>query len=260
MSKVKIEPHVADVLKRSVVDGATLTLPGQLDRKSYTEVNKIIELLGGKWNRKAGCHIFPKAFKAIFEEALDAESVVDKKKEFQLFETPADLADEMVRLASLEPKMRILEPSAGNGRLIEAIHRQMGVQCPINAIEIQPELADGLRHKYEGRGSGVVVTELDFLDITAVDRPYDRVIMNPPFTKGQDIAHIKKAMELLKHEGVLVALTAPGWQFNSQRKFKEFRDWLESKDPRDVSYREVPAGTFKQEGTDIKTLLLRIVK
>ncbi len=39
---------------------------------------------------------------------------------------------------------------------------------------------------------------------------YSRVIMNPPFSHGQDIRHILRAFSLLRPGGVLVAVCLNG--------------------------------------------------
>ena len=41
---------------------------------------------------------------------------------WQLFPTPPEIAAQMVTLAGIEPGHRVLEPSAGTGRLLDAIH------------------------------------------------------------------------------------------------------------------------------------------
>ena len=48
----KIPENVLNVLGECRADGNLLYLPSvQLDRKTYTEVNKVLENMGGKWNR-----------------------------------------------------------------------------------------------------------------------------------------------------------------------------------------------------------------
>ena len=55
----KIPENVLNVLGECRADGNLLYLPSvQLDRKTYTEVNKVLENMGGKWNRKAKAHVF----------------------------------------------------------------------------------------------------------------------------------------------------------------------------------------------------------
>ena len=55
----KIPENVLNVLGECRADGNLLYLPSvQLDRKTYTEVNKVLENMGGKWNRKTKAHVF----------------------------------------------------------------------------------------------------------------------------------------------------------------------------------------------------------
>ena len=51
---MKISNTVLDILGNCEVQDNVLYLPNvQLDRADYTAVNKVLEALGGKWNRKA---------------------------------------------------------------------------------------------------------------------------------------------------------------------------------------------------------------
>lgn len=256
---MKVEDNVVKVLKESTITVDRLVLPArQLDRAEYVAVNKVIEILGGKWDRKTKAHIFtqdprPKVAEMLGTGDVQKEQVhiVDPKKEFQFFETPYELAKRMAMMANIEEGMSVLEPSAGRGRIADACR----VFTPeIYVCEIQTDLQADLKARYKW------VTE-DFLSYTGEMR-FDRIVMNPPFTKGQDIAHIRHAFNLLKPEGRLVALSSPGWTFNKTKKFTEFRDWFEGDSEwfRGRSTEELPKGTFKESGTNIKTLLLTIEK
>lgn len=55
---MNIDSKVLDVLGNSTMDGNSLKLTGQLDRSLYVAVNKVLELAGGKWNRKSQSHLF----------------------------------------------------------------------------------------------------------------------------------------------------------------------------------------------------------
>ena len=57
MITAKIDLEVAAELQRCSYDGNTLRM-AQMDRKLYERVNKILVLLGGKWNRGQKAHIF----------------------------------------------------------------------------------------------------------------------------------------------------------------------------------------------------------
>jgi hypothetical protein len=56
---MKISNDVANVLANSCVEENRLFLPPeQLDRKLYVSVNKVLEAIGGKWNRREKAHLF----------------------------------------------------------------------------------------------------------------------------------------------------------------------------------------------------------
>jgi phospholipid N-methyltransferase len=158
----------------------------------------------------------------------------------QLFATPADVADRMVALAAIEPGMSVLEPEAGTGNLIWAVARAHSVlECPLTAVEINGQLADGLQRAFPD----VAVTHGDFLD-TERGPKFDRVLMNPPFHNGADIDHIIHAFHMLKPGGKLVGLCANGPR--QQAMLKPIAD----------GWKELPAGTFKQAGTNVNTALV----
>jgi hypothetical protein len=57
---MKIKEDVLHVLREPTVDEDSNTLflpPSQLERKLYSDVNKCLESIGGKWNRKAKGHV-----------------------------------------------------------------------------------------------------------------------------------------------------------------------------------------------------------
>ncbi len=57
----------------------------------------------------------------------------------------------------------------------------------------------------------------NFLDFLA--KTYDRIIMNPPFEKCQDIDHVYHAFYLLNPNGILVSIVSRGvfFPFSSKR-------------------------------------------
>jgi hypothetical protein len=104
--------------------------------------------------------------------------------------------------------------------------------------------------------AGVKLIGDDFMKAATVVQ-YDRIIANPPFTKNQDIDHIRLMYNLLKPGGVIVALSSPSWTFGSQKKQVEFREWTQSVD---AYIEEIPVDTFKESGTGIRTVLIKIKK
>lgn len=155
----------------------------------------------------------------------------------QLFPTPPPLAARMVELADIEPGQRVLEPSAGTGNILKAIPpHALKV-----AVEINGNLANGLQWIGAAGDYGLTIRHGDFME-TANLGTFDRVVMNPPFVNGQDIAHIKRALTLLKPGGKLVAICANGPRQN---------DTLQ---PLSDSWEVLPAGTFA--GTGVHAVLL----
>lgn len=167
----------------------------------------------------------------------------------QLFPTPATLAQRMADLAEIKPGDRILEPSAGTGRLLGAMGGRMFGRNPqrglIVAVEINRALSDALEVQFPFTD----VRCADFLQCEDLGK-FDVVIMNPPFENAADIKHITHALDMLKPGGRLVAICA-----NGPRQNEKLRPMVESIGG---SWEVLPAGTFEESGTGVNTVLLRL--
>lgn len=149
---------------------------------------------------------------------------------FNLFQTPPEIASRMVAKLGNVDGLRVLEPSAGLGRLVRAV----GVHGP--DWRLVEQNADCCAELYR---FGLRLVQADFLECDA-DRLgglFDRVVMNPPFKLGRDIKHIAHAKTLLKPGGLLVALC-----FDGKRQNEKLRPVVDS-------WETLPAGSFKKEGT-----------
>ena len=123
----------------------------------------------------------------------------------QIVPTPPELADRMVALADVRPGQLVLEPSAGTGRIIDAIRRNAHGYA-ITAVELNCNMAHRLRTV-----DGVDDTrQADFLECNGDLGTFDRIVMNPPFANADDIKHIMHALKMLKPGGRLVAICANG--------------------------------------------------
>lgn len=128
------------------------------------------------------------------------------------FPTPADVASDLVgMLPELDHSARILEPSAGRGDLCYAIENRFGPGC-IECVEINPELRDLCASRW------CVLSEPDFLALEPTPT-YDAVVMNPPYEKGADRAHVLHALRFLRPGGTLVALVSPSTPGNADFLF-----------------------------------------
>lgn len=109
--------------------------------------------------------------------------------------TPRETAARIVQMAQTWPdggnagrkNMRVLEPSAGIGRLaLELAAEGHQVTC----VDIDPENCVRLRrHAFD-------TVCRDFLQLTPLDLPhFDVAVMNPPFEGGQTEKHIMHALK-----------------------------------------------------------------
>lgn len=169
-------------------------------------------------------------------EALRDKEPTRAVSAFNLFQTPEAIADMMVRrLGSLQAESRILEPSAGLGRLYTAIrHRSM---APVTLVEFAPQCAAELYRSTCGDEFARLVQD-DFLQCSAerLGGLFDFVVMNPPFKQGRDIKHIHHAFSLLKPGGRLVSLCYDG--IKQRAVFSDGWNW-----------ERLPEDSFKSEGT-----------
>jgi predicted RNA methylase len=247
---VKVSDDVIQVLARVHTDGDRLTIPGpRLDARLYQRVNEVLEAVGGRWTTNAGAHLFPTDAAAAIAPVLATRQVVtlrEKRQQAQYFPTPKPVVQRLLELAQLQPGMEILEPSAGSGAIAAAAAAH---GCTVDCIERDPGYAAVLADT----GTARTIRVADFLSIPA-DHQYDRVVMNPPFTKGADIQHVQHALRFLKPGGLLVAVMS--WAVTQQTsRTAAFRALVEA---RGGAVEAVPQGAFAESGTDVDTVLVTI--
>lgn len=239
-----------EALKNCRVEGNVVKLPDtQLDRKVYGEVKKALELIGGKWK---GGKVFGFVFSSDPTELLESIQGGEKRnlqKEYQFFATPPDIADYLVSLANINATHATLEPSAGQGAIIKAIHREI----PDKNV-FYYELMDTNQLFLNKLPHSISLGD-DFL--AADSKKFDRIIANPPFSKNQDIIHLRKMFDILNPGGKLVCITSKHWQRCDNKKEKEFRAWLEKQDHEVI---EIKEGSFKESGTMVGGLIVIIDK
>lgn len=228
---------------------------------NWNDTSHSVLKLGFKTNKEieeAGEHL-KKLIKDFTKEGLSKKEIEIKNLERELvgkkisgfFPTPKSLALRMLEAAEIKPGMEVLEPSAGKGDIADLLKTKEGITP--DTIEINYELKNILSQK------GHKVVSDDFLEYN--DKQYDRILMNPPFEKGQDIDHIKHAYTLLKPGGILVSIASEGPFFRTDNKSKEFRKWLEKVD---AGAEKLPQGSFTGgeafRQTGVSTRLVTIVK
>lgn len=243
-------PALLDEMALLTIRGQRIELPA-LQLQHYARIKALIQCAGGRYARNgfsfgANCDV-----EAVLSQ-LRAGEQPNPKKERQAFFTPPAVATETVAaaaemLGSLAGK-RILEPSGGEGALADAA-RAAGADVIV--VENHGPSAQILRNK------GYDVLEQDFLSLSPeATGLFDAVIANPPFTGGQDIAHVAHMWRFLRAGGVLVSLMSPGWRTGRTRTQREFLDFAQAMG---AHIEELPPGAFKASGTNATVLRVRMV-
>lgn len=244
---MRIDQDVLAVLARCSTSHLFLFLPEQLDRKLYVRVNKVLEALGFAWQRKHKAHVIGQEAGSA-ADALEAVLLTGKvilPETFQFFPTPLSVVEQLAELADLAPGQEVLEPSSGDGAIAKYLAT---LGCAVRCIELQEAKAAITR------AAGLPTMVQDFLTVTPAPI-FDRVVMNPPFSKRQEAAHVLHALQFLKPGGRLVAVMSAGIQFRSDELYSQVRTLVKE---RKGSIEALPEGAFKSSGTDVNTCLVSI--
>jgi predicted RNA methylase len=251
---VPISPETREILRSCTFEPKIVRLPNiTLDRDQYLAINKVFAALGGKWNTSKKAHVFKtdQTFTLRALAANDNGTLVDRKKTYQAFFTPDPVADQLVATADLFPGVHILEPSAGDGALIRAA-RRVQPDIRVTAVEFNPDHFSALVV-----WSNTVHTR-DFMTMTpAINGQFDCVLMNPPFSGGRgvacDVEHVMHAFTFVRPGGRLSAIISPAFRFRREKVFVQFREMHVRAGAREI---EIPAGAFRESGTNIATVIV----
>jgi SAM-dependent methyltransferase len=165
-------------------------------------------------------------------------------KDLQFYWSPHEVIDRAMEFAGVpnlhewrnnppEP-MRILEPSCGDGRILDAIrargHRGLGIEYHAGRVA-------------EARAKGHSVVLSNFLECPP-SREFDAVVMNPPFYGRHYVKHVRHALKFLKPGGVLVSIL-PATAYYDHKDI-------------DGEWRDLPVASFAEAGTNVPTGMLKI--
>lgn len=165
-------------------------------------------------------------------------------KDLQFYKTPEKAADFLIDRVRFKDGDTILEPSCGDGALIDAIMRQANrrdVNLKVLGVEFDGGRANIARNK------GHIVHCSNFLTWEP-NQKFSKVVMNPPFYGLHYLKHIKHAYKMLKDGGTLYAILP--YTAKEKDTLEEFR----------AEYIDLPMGSFKESGTNINTVIAIIRK
>lgn len=155
--------------------------------------------------------------------------VVDAAMEFAGIHTA-----DCYRRSSTPPEYRALEPSCGDGRILDEL-RARG--CRSLGIEYDAARAATARAK------GHSVVTANFLEQQPVPE-FDKIVMNPPFYGRHYVKHVRHALLFLKPGGTLVSILPATAHYDHGELRGEWRD--------------LPVASFADAGTNVPTGMLRI--
>lgn len=245
----QLDERQRDLLSLIRVEGNLAVYTGTEQIPDWAALKSVMVALGGKWKSKSG-FIFPDDIDAreAVRLAYETGEIIDPKAA-EFFETPEHLADQLAAWIRPQPGDVILEPSAGMGALVKAVQRV----CPEAKI-VACEPLDAHVKALEALGCEVAERDLRKLDRS---RQFDAVIMNPPFSKRQDVAHIEAALGLLRVGGRLAAIASAGVMYRDDETGRAFRALIETHGGRIEAN---PEKSFAAAGTGVSTVSIFLEK
>lgn len=248
------DDRIKAILVDAEVDGQLLRIPAHLDRADYVAVDKTLQALGGKWNRRRRAHVFDFDPRQAVARVLEGDGVPASARSREGFvETPAALARQIVSTysgLSSDTSARVLEPSAGSGALVKVI---LDHAPSTRVVAIEPN--QGRAHTIPAHPSVTVHVETFEQYAETSPAQFDSIIMNPPYSTSENptlwIDHFHLASRLLAPGGRMVAILPSGMTFRQDRRHREVRDLLESFG----AYSELAADAFTSSGTSVRTVV-----
>ena len=251
---MKIAPHILTVLQQATFNEPyAIILNGELDRKTYTDTNKLLESIGLKWNRKLKAHVSSEDVSEKWYNMIDTGEWVDVQKEYQYFPTPKEIVQQMIDVVNWNNVESCLEPSFGTGNILKEFPLMTDITvygCELNTDMFNKTI------KEVGNLENVELFNMDFLDF---NKSVDCIIANPPFTKLQSIKHFNHMVELLNPNGQLVCILPYG-DYDKNSSIKLRQEFAKFVDDNNCEVVYLDNGDFKESGTMVKTIIVKYVK
>ncbi len=245
----RIASDVQGILNGLAVLDCKVKIAQRLTPRLYAKVNELLTTLGGQWSTAQQAHVFAEDPTPMLE-TLTATGEVYTAKDYEFFATQPAQTSQVIAEACILPGMIVIEPNAGAGALAMAAAEIVG-KSNVICYELMPQnvkTLTALGFQLQG--------PQDFLSVKP-EPVADRCVMNPPFSGGRDMVHIRHAMEFLKPGGVLVSIASTQWQTHDTKPAKAFQAYLMTLGAKVIA---IPAGAFKASGTDVATTLLVLKK
>ena len=173
------------------------------------------------------------------DEARPAKRAsTEVSKDLQFYPTPQAVIERVLGDIELRGK-RVLEPSCGDGRIMDALRKDGAVA---HGVEIDRARAEACKAK----GFGVICG--NFLDVMPnADLLFDAVVMNPPFYGKHYAKHVRHALRFVKPGGRVIAILPATARYDHGLLDDLSPQWC-----------DLPVGAFSESGTNVCTTVATI--
>lgn len=261
-----------------IVKGNRLEIPKTTFIPNYKELKQMFQNFEGKYSKNG--FDFPYPAEQVLNRIRNKETT-NLKKTFQYFGTPKKLCDlmcEKVFDPYLNKSLKVLEPSAGQGAIVNSVlewFEKESVNCELESITAIEYMAENYQilNDYFKDNEVVNTLQMDFLKYDEYINYFDVVIANPPFSNKQDIKHFRKMYEVCKPGGYVISIMSNGFLYNSQKDFVAFREFIGLPEGAQTRYaakggcvfesengqlyvKTFESGEFKESGTNVHTALI----
>lgn len=246
--EVTLSERQRDLLRVLRVDDNLAVFSSDERIPDWAALKKVMVALGGKWNRKG--FAFPEDVDAaeLVRVAIEAGRIIDPMAA-DFYPTPAWLAERLVESAKIAQGDHVLEPSAGRGAIALMAQAAGGIVLCVERLEANVAVL---------RAEGLAVREGDFLAMTRKQLgPQHAIVMNPPFSRRADIAHVTHAMGFLRKGGRLAAIMSASVTYRDDAKGTAFRELVRENRG---TIEPLPEWAFKEAGTAVRTVMVSMRK
>lgn len=243
-----IELNLQQMLEVMTLDGARLVLPNNVtfDPRSYQMLKKALLNAGGSYHDSSFHFDDDDSASEALSRLLQGENI-NIKKTLQYYPTTDTAGDRLLAGVDFTGKV-VFEPSAGEGYLVKRA-LEIGAKRVL-AVEIYTKFHTALEQ------AGAELIGSNIFDVNACDLlGVDVVVMNPPFSGGQDVKHVQHVLSILPPHVEVHAIMSGSVLENSNCIYEDFRAFM---DKYGVEPERLEAGAFKESGTMVKTCIVRI--
>lgn len=161
-------------------------------------------------------------------------------RDLQFYWTPGAAIDEVLRRLDLQSGDKIVEPSCGDGRILDVLAKWHKGDGPYDRR--LPLVCTGIEYDASraatSRAKGHHVMTANFLQVQP-EPIFDKVIMNPPFHGKTYVKHLKHALKFSREGGVLVCIMPATAHYDHKTTMGQWFD--------------LPVGSFSEAGTNVPT-------